>query len=90
VSSTSANTLDLPTALAKKSTMPFDLGKRLFPQATPWEQHRKMDAVYLVVGGCVIAVIGVALLLIMISGQGRIGGGSSHSPSPASKAAGRR
>jgi hypothetical protein len=47
--------------------MPWNLGERLFPNASHWERRQKMMVIVLAVVGSVVLVAGVALIMVQAS-----------------------
>jgi hypothetical protein len=47
--------------------MPWNLGERLFPNASPWERRQKMLVVVLSIVGSIVLIAGVALIMVQAS-----------------------
>jgi hypothetical protein len=61
------NSLAFPYVNIKRHVMPWNLGEKLFPNASPWERRQKvMVIVFTIVGGLVL-IAGVAFIMVQVS-----------------------
>lgn len=61
------NSLAFPHVGITEQVMPWNLGERLFPNASPWERRQKMLVVVLSIVGSIVLIAGVALIMVQAS-----------------------